>query len=707
MTNKRSGMQAARCAGLAVMALLLFSGVMFAQGGRYQSDDAWAFGVTADTQWVITYSIELDPEDPYYAHVNPNYREENPDYVSVSTLLEMNKQFIAHDVRFVIQLGDLTDRAGNAAMFTHAEARQPLHDAGIGFFPLRGNHETYGELYGLDPDRDINIPAWREAFPQTRGLGPNLFGTENFSRPANDRLEGLSYSFDYGTSGNDARFVFVDTESTHYTETRPASHAVYGDGAFFSYWAWTVYKHTEPLVAREGNIIEPGEYFRITGGQPSTLFYVDEIATDENLFYVRYTATGDSNPGPQQSWISAQLDLQNSERPAHAFVMSHRNLMGQNHVDIMFGSGPGSKAADQNAFFRSMQENGVRYFLSAHDHMHNRSIVQSPNRSYFIEQLIAASSDPKFYNPVSLDRFIVGVVNHKDRETQVSQELDNIGYYIFTVDGPRLRVDYYADAAGNFGNTYCWPDGWAGDGSCGSRPDSSSRPEQMGSLYVPDFNFIKKETWGYSLNGKQFLFPQGVSYAGIYENGEEIIPGVKDAFNGTTAAILAGFNGSTATDFTPYAENAAGATISAPRALTKAVGTGWVAKPAGNNELLSDIFSLWGMTDLGATATDVYVLEMSYADPRVMGKGNQQGNAGIRLSSLDAKGNWVNAVTLNVGVKNARDQKFIQGPWKSEYPLGYYGIDMENGTVWAVINYEADFAVTGVGQAPGGPAAKR
>ena len=50
-----------------------------AQGGRYFSEDAWQFAVTADTQWTITHDLTWSEDDPYYAHVNPNYREENPD----------------------------------------------------------------------------------------------------------------------------------------------------------------------------------------------------------------------------------------------------------------------------------------------------------------------------------------------------------------------------------------------------------------------------------------------------------------------------------------------------------------------------------------------------------------------------------------------------------------------------------------------------
>lgn len=661
-------------------------------GGRYQSQDAWTFGVTADTQWTITHSLVWDPDDPYYAHVNPNYREENPNYVSVSTALKLNEQFIDHGVRFVVQLGDLTDRAGDAAMFTHAEARQPLYDAGIGFFPVRGNHETYGSLYGLDPYYTYNIPAWREAFPQTQGEGDNLFEATNFILPDIEGLKGLSYSFDYGAGGNDARFVFVDTENAGW---KIDIHDQYGPGYFYfssNYW-WTVYYAGEAqcymgqqMYASTEYCFDAGDYFRIrSAGQLQRMVNAADLAEPlgpavSPLVY---------RPGDQQDWISERLE--DIERPAHAFILTHRNLMGQNHRDTAWGDDPAQTPGDQNVFFQSMQSNGVRYFLSAHDHMHNRSIVTSPDGNWFVEQLIASSSDPKFYSPQG------GTFSgQRQREIPLSQELNNIGYYIYTVDGSRVNVDYYSDRIGIFGGDYCWPDGYAGeDGTC-LDPRSNPPPERMGSFYVPAFDFVKKENWGYGLNGKQFLFPQGTSYAGetlVY--GDEIIeiPGVEDAFNGTQAKILYGFNGSVSTDNLP----------DAPRPLSKTVTTGWVENP-NPKILLSHIFSLWGLSELYADGvTDTYVLEMSYGDPRVRGKGKQFGNAGIRLCSLDANGNWVNAVNLNIGKKNARDHKFIKGPWKPQYTeLGNYGIDMEKGTVWAVINYAADFAVSGgIGGIPG------
>ena len=42
----------------------------------------------------------------------------------------------------MIQVGDLTENGNDADIAARAAAAQPLIDAGIGFFPMRGNHET-------------------------------------------------------------------------------------------------------------------------------------------------------------------------------------------------------------------------------------------------------------------------------------------------------------------------------------------------------------------------------------------------------------------------------------------------------------------------------------------------------------------------------------------------------------------------------------
>jgi hypothetical protein len=58
------------------------------------------------------------------------------------------------------------------------------------------------------------------------------------------------------------------------------------------------------------------------------------------------------------------------------------------------------------------------------------------------------------------------------------------------------------------------------------------------------------------------------------------------------------------------------------------------------------------------------------------------------LVTKNAQGNWINAVDKNFGGK----KKFVYGPGLSDYELGTYGVDPHTKTVWAVINYNGDFA---------------
>ena len=191
--------------------------------------------------------------------------------------------------------------------------------------------------------------------------------------------------------------------------------------------------------------------------------------------------------------------------------------------------------------------------------------------------------------------------------------------------------------------------------------------------------FYKQDSWGYSLNGKEFLVAEGGSYTTV-----------KDSFKGTHAAILGGVNGGAKTDF-------------ALRKLTKAVNTGWaVAHP---QNAASNVLTLWGMADntalwdstqtglLPASAvsdqTDVFALSIGYEEGRAHGE-DRNGKGAFGLAAKNAHGTWVNAVDLNVG----GTKHFVQGPWKASYPLGTYGVDTKTRTAWAVLNHNGDFVAT-------------
>lgn len=104
------------------------------------STTAWSFAVMSDTQWIGTDDGK------------------NPNSVAVSIIQQLNQEFIKKGVKFVVQVGDLTDNGSVNAIDTTALFRQPLYNGGIGFFPFRGNHE----------DKPGAPAEFVKVFPQTQ-----------------------------------------------------------------------------------------------------------------------------------------------------------------------------------------------------------------------------------------------------------------------------------------------------------------------------------------------------------------------------------------------------------------------------------------------------------------------------------------------------------------------------------------------------------
>jgi hypothetical protein len=78
------------------------------------SSQVWSFGVMGDTQWTLA----TDPAG------------NNPGGVPVSIIDQINQQFINKGVKFVIQVGDLTENGNDADVTRRATAAQALYDAG-------------------------------------------------------------------------------------------------------------------------------------------------------------------------------------------------------------------------------------------------------------------------------------------------------------------------------------------------------------------------------------------------------------------------------------------------------------------------------------------------------------------------------------------------------------------------------------------------
>jgi hypothetical protein len=535
----------------------------------------WSFGVMGDTQWVFSD----DPDDPI-----------DPNSVSGSFITQINQEFINKGVKFVIAVGDLTDRGTTAGIASRAELAQELYDAGIGFFPFRGNHETYLNIYY--PDADPNsfcIPAIQANFPQNQGTGPNLFGATSFSSPSSTEvglesmateLNGIAYAFDYGDeAGNDATFVIFDP-----WETDSMSQVLFS----MLYWGfWLV---------------------------------------DYNYGY----AIEDVQP-----WISSRLDVA-TRGTEHAFIFTHQPLIAGNHADSPFGFLDEHTDA-QNTFYASLADNDVAFFIGGHDHMHHRDLLVSPDGLSEVEQVISMPACPKMYH---VDYAAPEWRGAKDRQTPISGEYDGTGYYIYTIEGPIVTVDFYSDTTTI--TTY----------------SSDAYPDGSGSMITPTLNFTPKETWRFSLNGKAFMVAQGRDYSIV-----------TDSYDGTSVSLM-GTNASTSTE-DPTGPDPIAQTMP----LTKRITTAWKDQPDG---LISSVLMLAGLNETGAERTEPYVLSMS-----APGIGPT-----ARIVAQTSTGEWVNAASLTAG-----DPGSTSGPASTAHDVGTYGMDSATNSVWAVLDYDGIFGI--------------
>lgn len=398
-----------------VLASLLAATVAALLGTQAQAA-AWSFGVLGDTQWAGT--------DPTGNNVNT---------VAVNQAKAANAAFVNAGVKFVVQVGDLTDNGSNAALQTRLDANSALNAAGIPFYGLRGNHEA---------------STTAKTFFQN-----NYLPTSTASATVAVAPDGATYSVNY----NDTKVVLLDISTATSTSVMDSA----------------------------------------------TTFLQNQLSTADHT---------------------------------QAFVFDHKNLLGQNHKDNAFGSSNDANPTQQNAFFNAVAGNGVRYVISGHDHMHYRSEVTSPNGQYQVQEIITASDSYKYYDPAA---------PFSPRDGAISQQLDKTGYYIYTVDGPRVTGQYY-----------------------------QTTPLANGDVPANPV-WTLAETFGYSLNGQQFLVASGASLS------------VVDDTYGTTHAFLTGTNSSTVT-------------TSDGRLVLKDINTGWTDRVEG---LATDALTLWGLKDIDQATT--------------------------------------------------------------------------------------------------------
>lgn len=524
-------------------AALVTSGTAAAVLGRARgaaptaSSRAWSFGIISDTQW-----------SPPEGHAGLG--------VATEIIDNMNAQFLRHGVRFVVAVGDVTDRGSKVPeeLDIRAAHTAALREAGIGFFPLRGNHE--GSL--------IASRRWPHAFPGlpgTEGFAP-ADGIVSEGSPTLPGLAGHSYAF----ANEDASFVLLD-------------QFIVDDGSELG---------TAHPIAR------------------------------------------------QQPWITERLEGA-SRDGRHAFVFAHKNLLGQNHKDNLFGDhdddpadpGDGSPEARAaaTAFVGAMDANGSRYFFCGHDHIYHRALVRAPEApSHAVQQVITGSNSYKFYTPEP---------PYSPNELPIAQQRRALGYTVVTVDGPLVQVDYYAVVV-------------PGDG-----PLTGWTPERTWPLM---------DRFGYGRNGLALTLREGDSLTGI-----------RDRFAGTTARILEGACEPAQIIHEEAATN--------DRRCAYQVTTGWSPRPAG---ALSDSLRLWGLrVGLSSPRTSQYALAVSTTGAFGRSDGRPT------LLTRDESGSLVPAVALNTG----GTPRCVAGRHRGGYPLGTYGFDEDRGEAWAVVNHDGEFVV--------------
>lgn len=428
----------------------------------FPTSSSWKFAVMADSQWVTVSGYGDDGENPHSC--------------AVEIINQLNAQFITHGVDFVIQVGDLCDKGYYTSDFTLKKLNddstytsnstlaedtrsiftQALYNAGIGFFPLRGNHEQIAasgtEIQRLFPqtqDGTHNVTP-TDVFSITNpdaGEQPFVANSassftigSNFDSPS-EGLKGLTYSFDVGN----VRFLMLDQfEPTNSTNTDGTS-------------------------------------------------YTDTVDNDSS--YDRTMQT-------QQTWISTRLSGRTSG--THALVLAHKGLVTQDHEDVLFGDCPAAGqvtvdgttyngSPEMDTFISSLEDNDVRLFFCGHDHMHDRSKVATMDGTSSVTQIVGASNSNKFYYPATTSND--ETFSEGKRQTVISHERNTIGYYIVTVDGDNLTTDFY------------------------SAPAYPTSPTGGTIATTPTLGFSWREGFGYGLNGKEFIVSQMASYTAVSDTG--------------------------------------------------------------------------------------------------------------------------------------------------------------------------------------------
>lgn len=164
----------------------------------------------------------------------------------------------------------------------------------------------------------------------------------------------------------------------------------------------------------------------------------------------------------------------------------------------------------------------------------------------------------------------------------------------------------------------------------------------------------------------------------------------KELAGGTELASLGTFKGNVSGGAITTVASLLGGTTTGSATLQ----TGFATLSSASNDSTrqSDIFTLSGMPVVDALtgATDTFVLQLSI--PNVTADSFL---AWYNPSSMA----WVNAVEGNHGGTNHFNGIGAYDP-ETDFHLGTWGVDVSDGTVWAVLNHNSDFAINSFAAVP-------
>ena len=133
-----------------------------------ENDSSWSFAVIPDTQW----ATKMDA--PCHG-------------TAIHIIDAINAEFVRQKVDFVIAVGDLVETSSAVAFQTRAAHNKALDEAGIKFYPVRGNHDAV----------DLEAVAqFKAAFPGLPTNSPDLPGAK-----------GMTYAFNH----KEGKFILLDT----------------------------------------------------------------------------------------------------------------------------------------------------------------------------------------------------------------------------------------------------------------------------------------------------------------------------------------------------------------------------------------------------------------------------------------------------------------------------------------------------------------